>query len=98
VEKELTGRKMESWEIIYFKLYKTQISVIEQAIEDRSFDTGNGQVPKLLSGDDLCGLPGRSEPRKTGPQRAPAVHVTLLQIPAWRAKQAFLHAVTEKTS
>jgi hypothetical protein len=33
VEKELTGRGAEPWEIIYFKLYKTQIPVIEQAIE-----------------------------------------------------------------
>jgi hypothetical protein len=33
VEKELTGREAEPWEIIYFKLYKTQIPVIEQAIE-----------------------------------------------------------------
>ena len=33
VEQELTGRGAEPWEIIYFKLYKTQIPVIEQAIE-----------------------------------------------------------------
>src|SRR6202043_2147578 len=26
-----------------------------------SFDAGDGQVARLLSGDDLCGLPGRSE-------------------------------------
>ncbi len=33
VEKELTGRDTEPAEIIYFKLYKSQIPVIEQAIE-----------------------------------------------------------------
>src|SRR5580700_2889063 len=33
VERELTGRESEPWEIIYFKLYKTQIPVVEQAIE-----------------------------------------------------------------
>jgi hypothetical protein len=33
VERELTGKESEPWEIIYFKLYKTQIPVIEQAIE-----------------------------------------------------------------
>jgi hypothetical protein len=32
-EKELTLRETEAWEIIYFKLYKSQIPVIEQAIE-----------------------------------------------------------------
>src|SRR5437762_8591912 len=33
VEKHLTGKDTEPSEIIYFKLYKTQIPVIEQAIE-----------------------------------------------------------------
>src|SRR5437667_1920468 len=33
VEKELTGKDTEPWEIIYFKLYKSKIPVIEQAIE-----------------------------------------------------------------
>src|SRR4030088_586681 len=33
VEKELTGKDTEPWEIIYFKVYKSQISVIEQAVE-----------------------------------------------------------------
>src|SRR6267142_730207 len=30
VEKELTGRESEPWEIIYFKLYKTQIPIVGQ--------------------------------------------------------------------
>src|SRR5277367_5345586 len=33
VEKELTGRETEPWEIIYFKLYKSQLPVVEQAME-----------------------------------------------------------------
>src|SRR2546429_8924602 len=33
VEKELSGKEEEPWEIIYFKLYKSQIPVIEQAID-----------------------------------------------------------------
>ncbi|GAC1691679.1 MAG: hypothetical protein NVS9B5_33540 [Terriglobales bacterium] len=33
VEQELTGKDTEPWEIIYFKLYKSQILVLEQAIE-----------------------------------------------------------------
>jgi hypothetical protein len=32
VERELTLRETEAWEIIYFKLCKNQIPVIEQAI------------------------------------------------------------------
>jgi len=44
VEKELTGRETEPWEIIYFKLYKSQIPVIEQAIDTAALmllDTAN---------------------------------------------------------
>ncbi len=33
MEKELTGRGEEPSELIYFKVYKSQIPVIEQAIE-----------------------------------------------------------------
>ena len=33
VEKELTGKETEASELVYFKLYKSQIPVIEQAIE-----------------------------------------------------------------
>ena len=33
VERELTGRNTEPWEIVYFKLYQSQIPVIEKAIE-----------------------------------------------------------------
>ena len=33
VEKELTGEETEPSELIYFKVYKSQTSVIEQAIE-----------------------------------------------------------------
>jgi len=33
VGKELTGKERERSELIYFKVYKTQVPVIEQAIE-----------------------------------------------------------------
>jgi hypothetical protein len=32
VESELTGKETEPWEIIYFKLYQSQMPVIERAI------------------------------------------------------------------
>ena len=41
VEKELTGRETEPWEIIYFKLYKSQMPVVEQAIETAALDAGD---------------------------------------------------------
>src|SRR5215471_6262582 len=33
VEKDLNGSESEPWEIIYFKLYKSQIPVVEHALE-----------------------------------------------------------------
>jgi hypothetical protein len=33
VERELTGQETEPWEVMYFKLYKSQLPVVEQAIE-----------------------------------------------------------------
>ena len=48
VEKELTGRESEPSELIYFKVYKSQIPVIEQAIDTASADAGHGQIPRLL--------------------------------------------------
>src|SRR5258708_33678508 len=33
VERHLTGKETEPWEIIYFKLYKRQLPVVEKALE-----------------------------------------------------------------
>ena len=44
VEKELTGRETEAWEIIYFKLYKSQIPVIEQALETAALMLGSDKA------------------------------------------------------
>jgi len=40
VEKELTGREEEPSELIYFKVYRSQIPVIEQAIETAALMLG----------------------------------------------------------
>ncbi len=41
VEKELTGRETEPWQIIYFKLYQSQMPVIERAIETAALMLGS---------------------------------------------------------
>jgi hypothetical protein len=41
VEKELTGKETEPWEIIYFKLYQSQMPVIEKAIETATLMLGS---------------------------------------------------------
>jgi len=53
VEKELTGKETEPWEIIYFKLYKSQIPVIEQALETAALMLGSDRSRGYCL-DDLC--------------------------------------------
>ena len=43
MEKELTGKETESLELIYFKVYTSQIPVIEQAIETAALIVGTGK-------------------------------------------------------
>ena len=60
VAKELAGKDSEPSELIYFKVYRSQIPVIEQAIQTAALLAEVRQVSWLLSGDDLCGPRGRS--------------------------------------
>jgi hypothetical protein len=60
VEKELTGQETEPWEIIYFKLYQSQIPVIEQAIETAAMmlgsDKSRGYCLEMICADFLAGV------------------------------------------
>jgi hypothetical protein len=59
VEKELNGQDSEPWEIIYFKLYKTQIPIVEQAIEAAALmlgtDKSRGYCLEMICADFLAG-------------------------------------------
>jgi hypothetical protein len=59
VEKELTGRETEPHEIIYFKVYKSQIPVIEQAVETAALmlgsDRSRGYCLEMICADFLAG-------------------------------------------
>jgi hypothetical protein len=59
VEKELTGRETEPHEIIYFKIYKSQIPIIEQAIETATLmlgsDKSRGYCLEMICADFLAG-------------------------------------------
>ena len=59
VEKELTGRDAEPSEIMYFKLYKSQIPVVEQAIETAALmlgsDKSRGYCLEMICADFLAG-------------------------------------------
>src|SRR5439155_5831373 len=59
VEKELTGKEEETSEIVYFKLYKSQIPVIEQAIDTAALmlgsDKSRGYCLEMICADFLAG-------------------------------------------
>jgi hypothetical protein len=59
VDKHLTGKDSEPTEIIYFKLYKSQIPVIEQAIETAAMmlgsDRSRGYCLEMICADFLAG-------------------------------------------
>jgi hypothetical protein len=59
VEEELTGREEEPAELIYFKIYKSQIPVIEQAIETAArmlgSDKSRGYCLEMICADFLAG-------------------------------------------
>ena len=59
VEKELTGLDSEATEIVYFKFYKSQIPVIEQAIETAALmlgtDKSRGYCLEMICADFLAG-------------------------------------------
>src|SRR5207249_376861 len=59
VDEHLTGKEMEPTEIIYFKFYKSQIPVIEQAIETAAMmlgsDKSRGYCLEMICADFLAG-------------------------------------------
>ena len=59
VEKHLTGKDTEPTEIIYFKMYKSQIPVIEQAVETAALmlgsDKSRGYCLEMICADFLAG-------------------------------------------
>jgi hypothetical protein len=59
VEKELTGKETEPWEIIYFKLYQSQTAVLERAIETAALmlgsDRSRGYCLEMICADFLAG-------------------------------------------
>jgi hypothetical protein len=59
VQRHLTGEETEPWEIIYFKVYKSQLPVIEQAIETAALmlgsDKSRGYCLEMICADFLAG-------------------------------------------
>jgi hypothetical protein len=59
VERHLTGQETEPWEILYFKVYKSQLQVIERALETASLMLGSqkarGYCLEMICADFLAG-------------------------------------------
>ncbi len=59
VERHLTGKDTEPWELIYFKVYRSQLPVIEQALETAGLmlgtDKSRGYCLEMICADFLAG-------------------------------------------
>jgi hypothetical protein len=59
VERHLTGKETEPWEILYFKVYKSQLLVIEKALETTALmlgtDKSRGYCLEMICADFLAG-------------------------------------------
>jgi hypothetical protein len=59
VDRHLTGKETEPWEILYFKVYKSQLPVIEKAIDTAALmlgtDKSRGYCLEMICADFLAG-------------------------------------------
>jgi hypothetical protein len=98
VEKELTGRETEPWEIIYFKLYKSQLPVVEQAVETAALmlgtDKSRGYCLEMICADFLAGANLENDNPEVLLQSA----LRFFKFLPSEERQSFLHQVTEKAS
>ena len=98
VEKELTGRETEPWEIVYFKLYKSQLPVVERAIETAALmlgtDNSRGYCLEMICADFLAGASLENENPEVLLQSALRFFTFL----SGEERQKFVHHVTEKAS
>ena len=98
VEKELTGREEEPSELIYFKIYKSQIPVIEQALETAALmlgtDKSRGYCLEMICADFLAG----ANLDNADPTVLLQSMSRFFKFLPGEQRQAFLHEVTEKAS
>ena len=98
VEKELTGRETEPWEIVYFKLYRSQLQIVEQAIETAALmlgtDKSRGYCLEMVCADFLAGANLENENPEVLLQSA----LRFFKFLPGEERRAFLHHVTEKAS
>ncbi len=95
VEKELTGRDSEPSELIYFKVYKSQAPVIEQAIDTAALmlgsDKARGYCLEMICADFLAG----AHLEDGSPKVLLLSMMRLFRLLPAAQKQEFLQQVTE---
>jgi len=98
VEKELTGKDTEPSEIIYFKLYKSQIPVIEQAVETAArmlgSDRSRGYCLEMICADFLAGANLDNE----NPETLLFSMTRFFTLLPCEQRRKFLHGVAPKAS
>ena len=98
VEKELTGRETEPWEIVYFKLYETQIPVIDKAIETAALmlgsDRSRGYCLEMICADFLAG----ANLDNGDPETLLFSMTRFFKFLPERQRQEFLEGLSEKAS
>jgi len=95
VERELTGRVEEPSELIYFKVYKSQAPVIEQAIDTAALmlgsDKSRGYCLEMICADFLAG----AHPENGNPKILLFSMLRLFRFLPAALRQEFLQQVTE---
>ena len=98
VEKELTGRETEPWEIVYFKLYQSQMPIIERAIETAALmlgsDRSRGYCLEMICADFLAG----ANLDNGAPETLLFSMTRFFKFLPEAQRQAFLGELTEKVS
>jgi len=98
VERELTGEDKEPWEIVYFKLYKSQISVIDRALETAALMLGSERSRsyclEMICADFLAG----ANLDNGDPETLLFSMTRFFRFLPQAQKHAFLESLTERSS
>jgi hypothetical protein len=98
VERELTGRETEPWEIIYFKLYQSQLSVVDRAIETAALmlgsDKSRGYCLEMICADFLAG----ANLENANPEVLLQSALRFFQFLPGEERKVFLESIAEKAA
>jgi hypothetical protein len=78
VDCHLTGKETEPWEIMYFKLYTSQLPVVERALETAALmlgtDKSRGYCLEMICADFLAGAALEANETDRSGERQPCIH------------------------